>query len=119
MDIQDWYAPEETDADPDEYDFGKIGLISHGGQFYTPEQVEGFAAQLVEMAAFARAQVDDDGFWIDRSVSGFPRRVKRDHIDADADHEVVRESAGDELSDTCEKCGLATTSDGKRHGFDA
>lgn len=43
-----------------------------------------------------------------------------DHIAADIDHEPVPESAySDEISDNCAKCGLATTSDGKHHGFDS
>ena len=42
-----------------------------------------------------------------------------EHKQADADHAVVPESGhSDEISDNCKVCGLATTSDGKHHGFD-
>ena len=51
---------------------------------------------------------------IDRSDPAWPREVDDDHIAADADHAAVPTSA-----DNCAVCGLATTSDGKRHGFDA
>ena len=61
--------------------------------------------------------VNDDE-WIDRSVPSWPREVHQEHIDADADHPVEAIFV-DGLSDNCKKCGLATTSDGKRHGFDA
>lgn len=57
---------------------------------------------------------------VDRSRPEWPREVSKAHLAADADHTPVPNiDLGDGLSDTCQRCGLATTSDGKRHGFDA
>jgi hypothetical protein len=57
---------------------------------------------------------------MDRSRPEFPREVTAEHIAADVDHAPVPISGfGDEVSDNCGQCGLATTSDGQRHGFDA
>jgi len=46
-----------------------------------------------------------------------PRVIRAPYADADADHAPVAESAfGDGIADNCRVCGLAVTSDGKRHG---
>lgn len=55
----------------------------------------------------------DEDFYADNEAYQKERR------DQDEDHDPEPESAfGDELSDNCAICGLATTSDGKRHGTD-
>jgi hypothetical protein len=46
-------------------------------------------------------------------------RANMEQIRADDDHDPVHVSAqDDEVSDTCAKCGLSTTSDGRFHGRD-
>lgn len=57
---------------------------------------------------------------IDFSNPAWPREVAPDHRDADADHTPVGRSAhNDDTPDVCAQCGLAVTSDGRRHGHDA
>lgn len=44
--------------------------------------------------------------------------VHPEHVAQDRDHEPIGQSEyGDEIPDTCKRCGLAVTPDGKRHGF--
>ncbi len=60
------------------------------------------------------------GEWIDRTRPEWPRYVHQNHLDADEDHAPAPHSLyGDGISDVCGKCRLSTTSDGKRHGWDA
>ncbi len=56
----------------------------------------------------------------DDSRPGWPREVAQAHLDADADHAPTADDlAGPGYRyDNCGRCGLATTSDGERHGFD-
>lgn len=86
-----------------------------------PDAVFAEQAEAVERASGGQYAVDTDAdTWIDRSRPEWPREVAQAHLDADADHPVAPDSAfSDELSDNCATCGLASTSDGKRHGFDA
>jgi hypothetical protein len=58
--------------------------------------------------------------WIDReSDPTWPRGLTAAHVAADNDHEAVGVSDfGDDIHDHCNVCGLATTSDGKHHGWD-
>ncbi len=45
----------------------------------------------------------------------WPREVHNGHLLADIDHAVDPDYSGE----NCDVCGLAITSDSKRHGFDA
>jgi len=65
-------------------------------------------------------RVSSSDTWIDRERPHWPREVHQAHLDADRDHLPEQgEDAGDGLFDNCYLCGLASTSDGKQHGFDA
>lgn len=57
---------------------------------------------------------------LDLSVPSWPRHVEPHHLAADEDHipDPVSEY-DDDTFDNCQRCGLAVTSDGKRHGTDA
>lgn len=63
--------------------------------------------------------VTDAETTVDRSDPSWPREVPQEHLDADADHPAQGVPDDSGVSDNCGKCGLATTSNGKRHGFDA
>lgn len=85
----------------------------------TSPVTEAMAKAVIE---FLPSDNDEDGrqdTWIDESDPHYLREIGQAHLDADADHKVVPESpTEDGVADNC-VCGLAITSDGKRHGFDA
>lgn len=54
MDIEDWCTPDPHYLSPDDDDLSRIGLISHDGVWYTPEQVLAFSRELTQLVEQAR-----------------------------------------------------------------